>query len=217
MDIVQTARRRYATKAYDRARKIPQAVVESMRELLRLAPSSVNSQPWHFVVAATDEGKERIAQATQAGFPFNTPKIRDASHVIVLASRVAVDEAHQDAVLAQEERDGRFVHDGAKTAQQGGRAAFTDLHRFDRKDVQHWYEKQTYLALGTLLLGAASLGVDATPMEGFNAEVLDKALGLRAKGFTSTVIVVLGYRSADDFNAQLPKSRLAQDAVFTDI
>lgn len=217
MDIVQTARRRHTTKAYDRTRRIPQAVVDALRELLRLAPSSVNSQPWHFVVASTEEGKERIAQATEAGFPFNTAKVRDASHVIVLASRAFVDETHQDAVLAQEERDGRFVNDAAKTAQQGGRAAFTNLHRYDRKDVQHWYEKQTYLALGTLLLGAASLEVDATPMEGFNAEVLDKALGLRERGFTSTVIVALGYRSADDFNAKLPKSRLASEAVFTDI
>lgn len=217
MDIVQIARRRTTAKAYDRTRKIPRAVVESLRELLRLAPSSVNAQPWHFVVASTDEGKERIAQATEAGFAFNTAKIRDASHVIVLASRAFVDDAHQDAVLAQEARDGRFVNDAAKAAQQGGRAAFTDLHRYDRKDVQHWYEKQTYLALGTLLLGAASLEVDATPMEGFNAEVLDKELGLRARGFTGTVIVALGYRSADDFNAKLPKSRLAPDAVFTDI
>lgn len=217
MDIVHIARNRYTTKAFDRTRTIPQAVVDHLRELLRLAPSSVNSQPWHFVVASTEEGRERIAQSTDAGFSFNSAKVRDASHVIVLASRVAADEAHQAAVLAQEERDGRFVNDAAKSATQGGRTLFTDLHRFDRKDVQHWYEKQTYLALGTLLLGAASLEVDATPMEGFNAEVLDKALGLRARGYTSTVIVALGYRSANDFNAKLPKSRLADEVVFTDI
>jgi len=217
MDIVQIARNRYTTKAYDRTRTIPQAVIDRLRELLRLAPSSVNSQPWHFVVAATAEGKERIAQSTDAGFSFNSPKVRDASHVIVLATRIEADQAHQEAVLAQEERDGRFVNEAAKTANKGGRTLFTDLHRFDRKDVQHWYEKQTYLALGTLLLGAASLEVDATPIEGFNAEVLDKALGLRARGYTSTVVVALGYRSADDFNAKLPKSRLADEVVFTDI
>ncbi len=217
MDIVQNARRRHTAKTFDRTRRIPQGVVEQMRELLRLAPSSVNSQPWHFVVASTDEGKERIAKSTEAGFPYNTVKVRSASHVIVLATRVAADEAHLEAVLEQEERDGRFVNDAAKAAQHDGRAGFTDLHRFTQKDVSQWYEKQTYLALGTLLLGVACLEVDATPMEGFNAEVLDKELGLRALGYTSTVIVALGYSGGDDFNAKLPKSRLADEVVFTEI
>jgi nitroreductase/dihydropteridine reductase len=217
MDIVQTARRRHTVKAFDRTRKIPRAIVEQLRELLRLAPSSVNAQPWHFVIASTEEGKERIARSTEAGFPYNTVKVRDASHVIVLATRAAVDEVHYEAILVQEERDGRFVNDAAKSAQRDGRAAFTDLHRFAHKDVPLWYEKQTYLALGTLLLGAASLDVDATPMEGFNAEVLDKELGLRTCGYTSTVIVALGYAGDDDFNAKLPKSRLADEVVFTDI
>jgi nitroreductase/dihydropteridine reductase len=89
------------------------------------------------------------------------------------------------------------------------------MHKYDQKDVQHWMEKQTYLALGTLLLGAASLGLDATPMEGFDFKKLDEELGLRDKGFTSLVVVSLGYRSDSDFNAKLPKSRLPAEAVFT--
>ena len=54
-------------------------------------------------------------------------------------------------------------------------------------------------------------------MEGFNAEVLDKELGLRDKGFSATVIVSLGYSSGEDFNAKLSKSRLPAEQVFTDI
>jgi nitroreductase/dihydropteridine reductase len=78
-------------------------------------------------------------------------------------------------------------------------------------------QKQVYLALGTLLLGAGALGVDATPMEGFDARLLDEELGLRDKGFTSVVLVSLGYRNEGDFNARLPKSRLPAEAVFTQI
>jgi nitroreductase / dihydropteridine reductase len=217
MDIVHLARERRTVKAYDSARRIPAGIVERLRELLRLAPSSVNSQPWHFVMASTPEGKERIAKAADAGYQYNAPKIRDASHVVVLASRVEPDAAHLQAVLAQEERDGRFINDAAKASQDGSRKSYTNLHRFERKDVAHWHEKQTYLALGTLLLGAAALDVGATPMEGFDAAVLDRELGLREKGFTATVIVSLGYGGNDDFNAKLPKSRLADDVLFTDI
>lgn len=218
MDILQAARRRHTVKSYERGRAIPAGIVDRLRELLRLTPSSVNAQPWHFVVASTPEGRERIARATDApGYGYNSPKIRDASHVIVLATRVAADPAHYRALLEREEEDGRFVNDAARASQDKGRNSFTELHQFERKDLAHWYEKQTYLALGTLLLGASSLEVDATPMEGFDGAVLDRELGLRERGFSATVIVALGYAGADDFNARLPKSRLGAEALFTDI
>ena len=38
------------------------------------------------------------------------------------------------------------------------------------------------LALGTLLLGAATLGIDATPIEGFDPQALDQELALNEKG-----------------------------------
>ena len=67
----------------------------------------------------------------------------------------------------------------------------------------------------TLLLGAAALDVNACPIEGFDQAVLDEELGLRAKGYTSAVLVALGYGGADDFNAALPKSRLPLEQVIT--
>jgi nitroreductase/dihydropteridine reductase len=52
-------------------------------------------------------------------------------------------------------------------------------------------------------------------MEGFDAAALDVELGLAEKGLRSVVILALGYSSAGDFNAKLPKSRLAADEVMT--
>ena len=72
-----------------------------------------------------------------------------------------------------------------------------------------------YLALGTLLLGAAAKGIDATPMEGIDRQALDEELGLAAQGLSSVVAVALGYRSDSDFNAALPKSRLPAERVLT--
>ncbi|MGY2437992.1 NAD(P)H nitroreductase, partial [Escherichia coli] len=91
-------------------------------------------------------------------------KTLDASHVIVLCTRTQMPEEYLQALLEQEASDGRFVDEQAKAGQDKGRRRFVDLHRYDYKDLQHWMEKQTYLALGTLLLGAAALGLDATPM-----------------------------------------------------
>ena len=103
----------------------------------------------------------------------------------------------------------------ARAGQDASRRGYVNLHRFDQKDLQHWMEKQTYLALGTALLGAAAHGLDATPIEGFDSKVLDAELGLREQGFTSVVVLALGYRSEQDFNAGLNKSRLPASTVFT--
>ena len=214
MDTVTLAKRRYTTKAYDASRKIPQATVDALLEQLRHSPSSVNSQPWHFIVADSAEGKARLAKATEA-FAYNTPKILNASHVIVFATRTEMTEAHLHAVLDQEAADGRFRDDQARASQDTTRRGYVNLHRYDLKDAQHWMEKQTYLALGTALLGAAAHGLDATPIEGFDSKALDAELGLRERGFTSVVLLSLGYRSEDDFNAGLSKSRLPAETVFT--
>lgn len=76
-------------------------------------------------------------------------------------------------------------------------------------------ENQTYIALGQLLFAACLEHIDATPMEGFDRNIINQEFGLAEKGLKASVIVALGYRSENDFNAKLPKSRLADDVIFT--
>lgn len=216
MNLTRFAKSRRATKAFDPARKIPASVIDELKELVRFSPSSVNSQPWHFVVASTDTGRARVAKAMQPGYAYNEPKVLNASHVVVLCARTDMDEAHLAAVLAQEEVDGRFANADAKAGQQKTRSFYVDLHR-ERRDLSAWMEKQAYLALGTLLIGAATLEIDACPMEGFDVKTLDAELGLTGQGLTALVVVGLGYHSESDFNAKLPKSRLPVQTVFTEL
>jgi nitroreductase/dihydropteridine reductase len=214
MNIAQIATTRYTTKAYDPSKLIDVALLEQLQTLLRFAPSSVNSQPWHFVFAASDEARARIARATTGPYSGNEAKVLNASHVVVLCARTELDDAHLARVLEQEERDGRFMTAEAKTMQTRGRGFYVNLHR-ERQDMRQWMEKQVYLALGALLFGAAALEIDATPIEGFDCAVLDDALGLRERGLRSVVLAALGYRSEEDFNAALPKSRLPVEEIFT--
>ena len=214
-NIARIATTRHTCKAFDPARKIDASKVDALCSILRYAPSSVNSQPWHFVIAASDEGKGLIAQATQGGFAYNEAKVRNASHVVVLCARTDLDESHLAAILAQEDADGRFATPEAKAGQNTSRSFYAGLHRNELKDASVWMEKQVYLALGTLLQGAAALEIDACPMEGFDQAKLDEVLGLRERGLTSVVLTGLGYRSELDFNAKLPKSRLPAAALFT--
>jgi nitroreductase len=81
-----------------------------------------------------------------------------------------------------------------------------------------WAARQSYIALGTGLIAAAAEGVDATPMEGFNADALDKLLDLPAKGLRSTLILALGYRDEEkDFLAKAQKVRRSAEEFFIEM
>ena len=216
MDIIHSAASRYSTKAFDPAKKISEENIEKVKDLLRLSPSSTNSQPWHFILASTDEAKARIAKATSGFYVFNERKVLDASHVVAFCAKTEIDETHLSKLLDQENADGRFASQQAMEGQHKGRSYFVNMHRFDYKDAQHWMEKQVYLNVGNFLLGVSTLNIDAVPIEGFDARILDEEFGLREKGFTSLVIVPIGYRSAEDFNAALPKSRLEFSEILTE-
>lgn len=215
MNLSDAIHARHTVKAFESGRTLPETAIEALLNLLHNSPSSVNSQPWHYVVASTPEGKAQIAKATTGSYAYNEPKILNASHVIALCMRTDISDSHLTAILEQEDRDGRFLIDGAKHAQDRSRRSYVDMHRYELRDVPQWMEKQIYLALGGLLLGAAVLGIDATPMEGFDPRALDLELGLRERGYTGVVLASFGYRSEQDFNAKLPKSRLPREDIFT--
>ena len=215
MNIIESLNKRYSVKEFDATKKISDEDLSKIKDLLRLSPSSVNGQPWHFVIANTDEGKKKISKSTQGFFSFNDAKVLDAPQVVVFCARTDMDEEYLLHVLESEDADGRFTQEDFKNNQHMGRSTFVNIHRNDLKDLQHWIAKQVYLNMGNLLLGAAALGIDAVPMEGFDAKVLNEELGLTEKGYTAIGIVALGYRSANDFNADLPKSRLKEEEIIT--
>lgn len=216
MNIVHIAQQRHTCKAFDPAHKLSASEVQAIKDLLRVAPSSVNSQPWHFFLATSDAGKAQVAVATAGQYAYNTPKILNASLVVALCAKTDLDEAYLAALITQEDKDGRFANSEAREGQGKTRNYYVSLHRDQLNDIDVWAEKQTYIALGSLLLGAAALGLDACPIEGFDPAALDEALGLKARCLHSVVLVALGRRSEADFNAKLPKSRLPAEVVISE-
>ncbi len=213
MDILNILKQRYSTKEFDATKKLTEEQITQLEELLQYAPSSTNIQPWHFVMATTDEGKARIAKGAQGFFSFNEDKVREASAVVVFASQVDLTDSHLEEVLEQEEKDGRFPQKEFKAQNHGARSIFANMHKLDYKDYQHWADKQVYLNLGNFLLGAAALGLDAIAMEGLDLKVIDEEFKLREKGYTSSIVVAVGYHKTTDFNKELPKSRLPKEKI----
>lgn len=215
MDTLATAKTRYATKAYDAEKKIPKEQFEKLLEILRFSPSSVNIQPWHFIVAESNEAKQRIVSGLTGKYIYNAAKVLNSSHTIIFCTRTDITPEYLEQLLQQDDASGRFKDETAKQGQQDTRSGYVEFYRNELKNLSAWMENQTYLALGQLLFAAGLEGIDATPMEGFDRNTINKEFGLTEKGLKASVIVALGYRSDSDFNSKLPKSRLADDVVFT--
>ncbi|CAM9284952.1 oxygen-insensitive NAD(P)H nitroreductase [Acinetobacter bereziniae] len=215
MDLLTVAKTRYTTKAYDATKKIPQEQFERLVEILRLTPSSINIQPWHFFIADHDEAKQRIAKALVGKYAYNAPKVLDSSHTILFCTKADISEQHLADLLQQDDLSGRFKDEKAKQGQKESRSGYVSYYRNEKGDIQRWAENQTFIALGQMLLSAGIEGIDATPIGGFDEAILTEELGLTEKNLIPSVIMTLGYRSDVDFNAKLPKSRLAQKDVIT--
>ena len=58
MPFLEVAQNRYTTKTYN-GEIIPEETLHVLKEILRLAPSSINSQPWEFILVG-DKRKDEV-------------------------------------------------------------------------------------------------------------------------------------------------------------
>ncbi|WP_150467651.1 oxygen-insensitive NAD(P)H nitroreductase [Francisella sp. SYW-9] len=217
MDIVNYAKTRYTTKAYDPTKKLTSAQIQQIKDILRFTPSSVNSQPWHFILATSEQAKLKLAKASENIHPKNVANIKNSALTIVLCFKTNIDNSYLEELLDQERKDGRFPTVEFESMQRDVRRKFALAYLDRPQELQNWAQKQIYISLGNLLLGLAGLGLHATPMEGIETHIIDDEFNLKEKGLKTSVIVTVGYSSEDDFNAKLPKSRLPEEKIFTEI
>ncbi len=213
MDIIETLKNRYSTKEFDSSKKLSDEKIAAIEDLLQLSPSSTNLQPWYFVLAKTEEGKQKIASSAKEFHPFNVSKILDASLVVVFAAKTMFSEDYSEHIVNVEDEDGRYEMSEMKDETHKIRVMFANMHQYEYKDFHHWAEKQVFLNLGNFLLGVAALGLDAIAIEGVDLKTLDDVCGLRKKGYSSCFVVSVGYHKESDINKSLPKSRLPKDEI----
>lgn len=205
LDVMKT---RYTTKHYDGS-AVPAEKLEALLEVLRLTPTSVNSQPMRWFVAQGREARERLMPALM---DFNKERVADAGALIVCAVSADMNEAHLRRVFEKEVEDGRWAGFEKLEGLDASRRGFVEMHR-RKGDLAAWMTHQSYIAMGMLLLAAAQMGVDSTALEGVEFEKMDELLELPEKGLRTAWAVALGRRSADDKNAVRPKSRLLAEEV----
>ena len=201
---------RYATKQFDPAKKINASDWTALEEVLRLSPSSGGLQPWKFIVITDPAVRARLRPAS-----YGQAQITDASHLVVFAAKNNFNEADVDAHLLNVSKTQGAPLEAL--APLRGMLVGGIVQSKDEPARDAWARNQVFIALGNLLAGAALLGIDACPMEGFDHAQYDEILGLKAKGYSSAVIATLGYRLPTDKYAAAPKVRFPREQVFVNI
>jgi nitroreductase len=195
---------RYAVKKFDATRKISPADWSVLEKALVLSPSSYGLQPWKFVVVNDPAVRAKLKPAS-----WNQSQIVDASHLVVMARRSTMTSAdvqrYVDRTVAVRKVPASSIED-YKNMMLGSINA-------PNADHANWAAKQVYIAMGFLLSAAAMLGIDACPMEGIVPAQYDEILGLPKQGYNTCMVTTLGYRASDDWLANLPKVRFADNEV----
>lgn len=202
--ILTQLRWRYATKAFDPAKKISAADLQTLTEVLALTPSSFGLQLWKFFVV-----EDPAIRAALVPHAWGQTQVADASHLFVFAGRTEWTEVDTERYLARTVE----LRGGTVEALAPYKGMMDDSRLNPSMPVTEYISRQVYIALGQFMTAASLLQIDTCPMEGFVPEKFDEILGLRAKGYTAKVLCPAGYRSPNDKYAHAPKVRFPLDQV----
>jgi nitroreductase/dihydropteridine reductase len=203
---------RYTTKRFDPSKKVSQADIDVILEAARLSVSSINAQPWKFVMLGSDQAKQRFNNTYVDQFLFNQPHALSASHTLLIAHNPAYKRENYQAVVDQGVSDGRIKPEDVDANM--GAFAFVDINTDEQGNNEAWTKAQTYIALGNILHTLARLNIDSTTMEGIDSARVNKEFAAELDGHVCHVAIAIGYRDeSQDYNAKLPKSRLKADDV----
>lgn len=208
MELLKKLKWRYATKAMN-GKKVSQDKIDNIIEAANLAPTSSGLQPFEIMVITNDEIKEKIKEVA-----WNQSVVTECSHLFVFAAwdTYTAERINYMFDLTNEIRG--FKNEGWENYRQ------QLLNSYPQKSAEENFQhaaKQAYIAFTAALTAAAFEEVDATPMEGFDADKVDEILNLKEKGLRSAVLLPIGYRDAsDDWLVNLEKVRKPISKLITE-
>ncbi|KGY12983.1 flavin reductase [Vibrio tubiashii] len=213
--IIKDLNTRYTAKKYDATKRISAQDMQVIKEAIRLSASSINSQPWKFIVLESDEAKQRFHDTFANMYQFNQPHAKEASHTILFAHNPRFTKEQYAKVVDAEVTSGHLPAERYNDMLNGA-FGFVELNTDEAGFNGNWTKSQTYIALGNTLHTLARLGIASTPMEGVDSELIGEVFKDELDGYECTFALALGYhKDGEDYNHGLPKARLPMDDVIT--
>jgi nitroreductase len=169
IDVPSAIKARRSTKQF-KPDPLPPGVLERLVELTVAAPSSFNVQDWRIVVVTSPEQRQALAAAA-----YNQPQVLVAPATFVFAADTQAGgrAEHVDAIIEQAAERGAWpdkVVEYYRGAIPGSHAALGAKQR-------EYAIKGAMLAAAHLMIAAASMGLDTSPMNGWVEDEVKKVIG----------------------------------------
>lgn len=175
MNILETIETRRSIKHYDPAYAMPEADVERLMQLARLAPSSFNMQNYRFVLVRDPELRRQIRSVA-----WDQAQVTDASLLVVMCADLKAHEQQPERYWAHAPQP---VQDILVPALKGFYSGKDQLIRDEAM-------RSTAFAGMTLMLAARGLGYETCPMVGFDPDEVSKIIRLPEDHAISFMIAI---------------------------
>ena len=204
---------RHATKEFDATKKISEEDFNTILEYGVLSPSSFGFEPWRFVVIQNEELREDLKEFSWGA----QGTLLTASHFVIILARKAKGMKYDSSYI-------KHMMNDVKELPLDVQNMYSEFYtKFQKEDFNllesdrtmfDWASKQTYIALANMMTGAASMGIDSCPTEGFDLKLtedfLKDKLNIDTEEYGASVMVPFGYRKN---NPSREKSRQSIDTV----
>ena len=193
---------RHACKIFDDTKKISDEDINYILDAGHRSPSSFGMEAWKFLVITNEELKAKLRPAC-----WNQVQITSCSHLVIILAGI------ESAKPESGEVEKRFKR---REMTQEQFDFYMDLYSNHLKETLSsdekllaWTSKQTYIAAANMMTGAASLGIDSCPIEGFERDKVEEILKLDKSKYRLSLVLPFGYR----INEQSQQLRLDFDEV----
>jgi len=206
MDTIKQLEWRYATKKFDKTKKLSASKLNILKQAFNLTATSFGLQTISLVVVSNPEVRTVLVEHA-----YKQSQVSDSSHLLVICIKEVIDSTDVNDYFDNI----RTIRDTSETILSPYRKNLIDtMQRMTQIEQQEWSIKQAYIALGNLMTVCAIEGIDSCPMEGFVPSKYDEILNLKALGLKSALLLPVGYRAEDDmFSGFLKVRKNIEDTV----
>lgn len=202
-DFNKILKERRSIKRYDPTVKISREEMEEILTVATTAPSSVNMQPWRFLVIESDEAKAQLAELAK----FNSTQVETSAAVIAVFGDVKnveyFDEIYDKAVEV-----GYMPQDVKDNIKQAFSSYFETISNEDMKDV---VLIDGGLVSMQIMLAARAYGYDTNPIGGYEKEKVTEVFGMDKERHVPVMLISIG-KAVDEGHpsVRLPINRVAE-------
>ncbi|MDC0809983.1 nitroreductase family protein [Lactococcus petauri] len=192
---------RKSVRVYDETYKISHEEMLEMIQEATTAPSSVNMQPWRFVVVESDEEKEKLKPLIR----FNTRQNETSSAMVLILGDLLCYELGEE-IYNQAVEEGKMP---AEVRDQQLEAIIPYYQSFSKEEMNDVVKIDSSLAAMQFMLIARAHGYETNPIGGFEADQLAEAFGLDENRYVPVMILSVG----KDKEAGYESVRLAAEKI----